>query len=321
MGTLTTALKSLDPDCDIEFYSKTPELWMSELHPVHAEVRKFNQDTSEMKIIDYIDTFTTNDVLIIDRKDQYDTSQLERTRKHGLKVVLIDMPWARPEQCDLLVLPNIHISGSTIDQLDKLFGDRLLYGRDYILVRGDVLKEQPISYRRRHQAISFFAGGSDPKNFLELMYNMSSDLTRLLPTVKRIYCIGENADVFKMKPGDPNAMVTGYHHTHLMTCGLSVSLFGVTAYEALYFRTPVITTGHNKANEIGSIYLEKSSEGATKHLDMIDNMMSEDFCDFIYNVWCNYNVRWNMHLASSGLVPEDGAMNVAERIVRLCQDQ
>lgn len=322
MNSLTKALKILEPHCEITFYSKTSALWMSQLSPTMADVVKFNEGDSEMHILERI-SLLGEDVLIIDRKDQYDNMQLRRLRKaeHPLRVVCIDMPWARPEECDLLVLPNIHTSGNTVDQLCGLFGDRFLYGAEYVLIRDDVLDTKPISYKRRENWIAFFAGGSDPTDTLKLMYNMSETLTARLPNVQRLYCIGEYARSFEITPGDSNAWVTGYHHLNLAQCALAVSLFGVTAYEALYLRTPVLTAGHNKVNEVASQYLEKASEGASIHMGDISNMMREDFCDLIYNIWCDLDRRKEMYMRSSDLICSTGAGNIAEEILNLCPDR
>jgi spore coat polysaccharide biosynthesis predicted glycosyltransferase SpsG len=319
MNSLVRALKQCDSNTEITFYSKTPDLWMSQRSPVNCDIVKFAEDESEPRLMRHIYEQALEDVLIIDRKEYYE-SEILRSVKKAMRVVCIDMPWARPEECDLLVIPNLHQSPSVLDQLDNLFDDdALLVGSDYILIRDEVLWTRPISYKRRDNMIAFFAGGSDPCRWLELMYNMSESLTELLPNIHRLYCIGEHGLPLYVRPGDANASVTGYSHNILAKCALAVSTFGVTPYEALHLRTPIITSGHTKQNEVGSQYLSAATEGATCHIPPLDDMMREDFCNYIESIWNDLSLRKDMHHKSAGLVPDDGAINIAERI--LCLDQ
>jgi len=316
MTTLVKAMKHVNMDAVITFYSKTPALWMSEHSPVGCDVIRFSPNDSEMKIMNYIYTHAIDDILIIDRKDYYDAKQLTRM-KENMKIVCIDMPWAKPNECDLLVIPNIHCAPNVLDQLDKLFGERLLAGKEYVLLQEDVLVTTPLAYKKRENWIAFFAGGSDPCNWMQRMYNMSEPLNDTLPNVARIYCIGQHAETLQIHQHSPNAWIKGFDLKTLGKCALAVSLFGVTVYEAMYLRTPTITTGHTKANEVGSQYLFVANEGATYHIPPIDNMMREEFCAYIEDIWNSLSLRKDMHDKSHGLIGDSGALNIAERILCL----
>ena len=318
MNTLCAALKmQTGTPVDLTFHSKTPTLWMSQLAPTYADVIRHDSSESEMHIMIDMADGHEYDIIIIDHKDPYDIPMLKRIKEHT-KLVLIDMPWARPEECDLLVIPNFHQPIDVVEQLDHLFDeDSFLYGKDYVLLREQVLAEQWLPYSQRQQQIAFFAGGSDTENLLELMYNMTEKLSQTLPNVQRLFCIGEAARSLQVAPGDHNVYITGYHLSHLQKCALAVSLFGVTPYEAIYLRTPVITFGHNKSNDVASEALALASEGATIHMPEATNRMREDFCRFVAGVWLNLDLRHNMYQASVGLIPNTGAQNIATRILEL----
>ena len=77
------------------------------------------------------------DVLIVDTKASdwtQDTIALWLARDAGLRVVCIDHTHATHDTCDLLVAPVAHWDDPTVARLRGDFGERFLYGWDYVLI-------------------------------------------------------------------------------------------------------------------------------------------------------------------------------------------
>lgn len=316
MNTLVKALRGISGN-SITYFSKTPATWQSSLAPIFCDIQKYPGDESEWEILD--DMEQGCEIIIIDRKDNYELKLLESIRKKGAKVVLIDMPWASPDECDLLVLPNIHSVPGVVDHLDELFGNKLVVGGSYVLIREDILGRIPVRYKRRENWIVFCAGGSDPEDCLEKMYYMSEGLSESLPNVRRVFCVGEGAKPFAPYSIDSKSWITGFDPFYLAVAALVVTLFGITAYECLYLETPCVTTGHTTQNNISSKFLEDATEGATLHLPMITNLMREDFVQVIQDLWMDFSKRKTMSYKCHEQIASDGAITVAECILRLVE--
>ena len=281
------------------------------------DVIKLVETLPEEEVLNRIVAQQKPDVLVIDRKAYYDAEQL-RTLRQACKIVRIDHAWAESETCDLLVLPNIHQSGQIIEQLDEHFGDALLYGAEYVVIREEVRKLGRRPYARRKPWIVFTTGGSDPAHLMPMLYDMTLNLSRALPSVRRIYCIGTYADAFLLKQPDSKALVTGYDPSYMQEASLVIGSFGVTAYEAMYLGTPMCTIGHNPVNAVGSGLLEKANEKATVDFTPHFNGMREAFCDAISRLWNKKEERRIMHdMSDIEHFDGYGAMKIADRILAL----
>lgn len=280
------------------------------------DVYRFKDNLSEYQVLEHAVSAFEPDIIIIDRKDFYDAHHLRTLRKH-CRVIRIDHPWAEEETCDLIVIPNFHQGTDKIEKLDAAFGDALLYGPEYVILREEIRKLSRRPYHRRKAAIIFTTGGSDPEGWLPMFYDMTESLAQKLPSVRRYYCIGKYAAPFIVDNADPKAFVTGYCPTYIQESALVVGLFGVTAYEALYLGTPMCSIGHTNMNAVGSGILAIATEGSIQDFSQHRNSMREDFCAQIADLWNDKDKRRNMHSMSDGLFDGLGAQRIAEAILGL----
>jgi len=204
------------------------------------------------------------------------------------KVIRIDHPHATPESCALLIGPCAHWSLETVGTLADTFGSRFLYGWEYVMLRPEVTAHQPIPYAERIGGpIVFCAGGSDPTGALAQMYEWTADeWDRWLPAVKKIFAIPSMGQhTFPPRHHPLHTFFEPFTPALLQTASMVVSLFGVAAYECLYYQTPALMFAHTEENAMGARALQYTSAQACVTGGLLEKMDQEHFCDMVELVY------------------------------------
>jgi spore coat polysaccharide biosynthesis predicted glycosyltransferase SpsG len=264
------------------------------------------------------------DVCIIDTKKTIAEHELIYARFSDIRVVYIDNPYVTPDTCDLLVAPVAHWSPSVEQNLHSMFGERFLFGWDYVMLDEEVTGKHPLSYDERDGSIVFCAGGSDPDGSLERIYEfVRADLSGiekvfLLPqaTQGSLWMCYDNS-----QPGsnvlDNNIHLVPFSRNALRNASLVVGMFGVTAYECLYYRTPMLSIARTPADCDDGRWLSISSGGAMHGCGTMASYTRKAFLDMIQACWKAYEWRSAMHHMSAGLLDGHGVSRVADAIMRL----
>ena len=269
------------------------------------------------------------DVYIIDTKASVTCDS--RWFARDIHVVRIDDMQATPATCDLLIAPGAHWSAETIARLQASFGERFLFGWDYVMLHGEVTKHAPVPYKQRMDGpIVFCAGGSDLDGILEQIWTWTEYVTL---TAHMRFCIGDGYQGrlrnFLMPPlHAPTAgmpfprSVVRFSREALRTASLVVSIFGVTVYECLALRTPVITIARTlddayAASELVSRSIYRSDDGtsAVISLGYIDIISRESLCSYIQKCIEHIPLPQSMHAASTGLIDGHGVERIANAIL------
>lgn len=257
-----------------------------------------------------------DDVMIVDHKTAYRDSQFN-VRRGDNKVVRIDDHTATSHNCDLLVAPCAHWAPETVSRLRADFGPRFLYGWEYVILDDAVTQQVPVPYAERQDGmIVFCAGGSDPGGAIPKMYHWIKDS---LPTTKKFFLQGAYIDANYVMWGDidSTAQFAAFSLEYLRHAALIVGLFGTTCYEALWYRTPMLTLAHTEENDWGSLYLGIQSHHAIMRIGNIDKHHAQSFNTAIQFTWDSISQRQQMHDASDGLLDRHGTARVAEAILAL----
>ena len=234
-----------------------------------------------------------------------------------IATVRIDAPWAAADSCNLLVLPGMHHSVETLEALDATFGERLLVGAEYVMLRDD-LTENRRSWVEHQAGIAFNAGGSDPEQVLPLLYTMTRTLSDLLAELPPLfYLVGPLSASWELAHLSFKDFITGFSHMTVAQAGLFVNLWGATVYEALALGTPTLTIARTEAEAEDVARLEAATEGAVQSLGTLAGLMRETLCDRLVGVWQDAGERKRMHYASAGLLDGKGAERVARAVLAL----
>ena len=194
--------------------------------------------------------------LIVDTKaDDWanDNSALWYSRQARMPVVRIDHPQATPDSCDLLVAPCAHWEPATVTRLRTSFGTRFLYGWAYVLLEPLMTLMPPVPQEQSvAESIVFTAGGSDPTQALQAMYDLTAPF---VSTKQLIFLVGAQAQMLRQRHGTKRltqTLVTSFDRTWIRHAELVVTLFGVTSYEALWWEVPQVMFTHTYENQMGA---------------------------------------------------------------------
>ena len=257
------------------------------------------------------------DVVVFDQKDVWVESNYVALRE-STRVVRIDAQ-AEFESCDLLVFPNAHQAPTTIASLHAIFGERLLAGWDYVILDPIVTQQAPVPYAERQDGpIVFCAGGSDPTGALRQMYHWGAFLALVAPLV---FLVGQHAADGPMASDShmrKYATVEPFDRRWLHHAALVVTMFGITAYECAYWRTPVVTFARTEEDAAGIQRLAAAGINVVPgdSPPLFPALTQERFCATV-EAHCESDVRAGMHAASAGLIDGHGTARVADAIMAL----
>lgn len=266
-------------------------------------------------------------VLILDTKYSYDDAWLHYLDDNVCNIVRIDHQTAREESCSLLVAPVAHWDTATVSRLRHDFGERFLYGWDYVILDDAVTRQAPIPYSERAPHIVLCAGGSDPTGALDQMYAWTDGMQI---DAKMLFCFGAQSHGTLRQRYDAvggeslctsgNRYIVPFHRDYLRQASLVVCMFGVTCYECLSYRTPALILAHTDENVHGAWGLEAASYGAAHALGHMSDHDASSFRSCLsawYHVSGGIYARQHMHDASAGLMDGHGVQRVAEAILTL----
>ena len=228
------------------------------------------------------------------------------------RVVRVDVPTATPKTCDLLIAPCAHWHPDVVQGLSAAFGDRLLYGWDYVLLDEAVTQMPPVRYGLRVDGpVVFCAGGSDPTHALERMALWMGEAVQDREWMALVPAYGGPRDLpVWMK-------VVPFARDWLREAALIVTTWGVTVYEALWFGTPLCTVTAMAARMADAQHCALASGHA---LVSLGNLGCLDACLFAATVTDLAGLprqRARMHEASRGLLDGKGAQRAASAILAL----
>jgi len=286
------------------------ELMKHGCHPIFASItRDALRDMTDFPCIHWLyddDYVLDADGYILDTKSwiQEDEDFIIQQKAQGKKVVWIDRQEVSPSSCDMVIAPAMHWKKSIITRICDDFGDNFLYGPAYVMLSDELSKTLPNPYdKRTYTPIVFCAGGSDPSRALQRMHNWTDDLD-----------IKDGFLIFAHPPGlipqsrysrSTFTMTCPFERNFLRNASLVVGMFGVTAYECLYYQTPMLVMGHTEENVLGAELLAERSHGAIECMRHIDNMRPDVFRDVITAYWETQSERRTMSTAA-GMIGLDG---------------
>lgn len=266
--------------------------------------------------------------LVIDTKSEAAVSpEWLRCLRHEyryVRVVRVDHPDATPDTCDLLIAPCAHWGQETVARLRQSFGERFLYGWDYVMLDADVVQHAQVPYEQRN-GIVFCAGGSDPTGALDQMYALTENLHI---DAKLLFCFGaqshgtlrqryEVAGEESLCASD-NRYAMPFHRDYLRQAAMVVTMFGQTCYELVWYRTPALCLGRSFHEQHDIVGLGNASRQSISYGGPITGITSEQLYLYFKSMLDDERILLQQkYEASAGLLDGHGVQRVAEAILQL----
>lgn len=242
------------------------------------------------------------DVFIVDTTDGWIQSVLEALRAGegtNTKVMRIDHPHATASSCHLLVAPVNHWSPERVHYFQTTLGERFLYGWDYVMLTPEVTQMAPMPYSARQgmDGITFCAGGTDPAGILAQMYAWAS--------------VGMDIDVPLYFPmlGKTEA-----YRDALRTSAFVVGMMGVTVYEALWYKTPMLVFSRSEEESKDVCTLQFQSNHQIYAAGQYAHWNGPAFCNLVTALYLATKQRV---LETASFIDGRGLNRVAEAILAL----
>ncbi len=217
---------------------------------------------------------------------------------------------------DAFIFPAAHIPDEILKDHRWSKNDVDLYhGFDFIIINDAVIELHPRPRQQIVEQVIITTGGRDPMGVMLIVL----DLLR--------YCTLENLSInaligshFKYRyelerllPTLPEQVnIKPFDYRYLETADVAISTFGVTIYELLYLKIPVLSIGHAPLNERGSKVLAGKCE-AVKDMGLISELGKEDFSKIFESFLSNST----LHDVPKNIIDGNGAERIANIIIQM----
>ena len=265
-----------------------------------------------------------SDIVVIDANaDELSVTWMGELRRRGARVVWIDKADVHPDAADLVVLPGGHYAPTVLNRYEALLPGRVLSGWDYVMLDPAVTAQPPMPYSARVDGpIVVCAGGSDPEGALLQMYHWGAYLDINAPMV---FLVGQHATHVPMASDShmrKYASVEPFARRWLQHAALVVGMFGISVYESLFWRTPVVAFARTGDD---ALCLERLASAGCLRLPcaptpLFQRITHERFCATI-EASMDRKVRDGMHVASADLIDGHGTARVADAIMALAEKE
>ena len=114
-----------------------------------------------------------------------------------------------------------------------------------------------------------------------------------------------------------NIVVKPFNYEDLLSSYIAVSTIGVTTYELIFSRTPVITIGHIRKNAEAGAALERRY-GCNLNLGLFDELGEERFISSLSRMLSSSDAVVRMRKKQSRLIDGKGLDRIGEIVSKLC---
>jgi len=212
------------------------------------------------------------DILYVDGIVNFDPSIFAYISENTKVVFYQNISDAR-HLCDIFILPSIHQTPSFFTNFSKK--TQIYQGLEYVLFNPKIksLPSKTTSSLDQVNRIGVITGGSDPKNVLLRLYELLE--VKRWSDITFDFYVGNNFMFVPLLPKKTpvNVNFLPYDFDKIIESDIVISTFGVSSYELLSLGMPLISLGHQKANERASNILQAETDSFT-HIGNIDDITS-----------------------------------------------
>ena len=154
--------------------------------------------------------------------------------------------------------------------------EKIIFGADYVLIR-DELQNYKV---KSGGGIVVTTGASDPCGVMSRLDQMLAELE-----IKARFLVGKQFNLSLNRIGySGHSTYTEYSPKFLASADIIISTFGVTIYEALFFKKPTISIAHSKENAKGSELISEMSN-SVKNLGYYEEVCKDELQHSIENFY------------------------------------
>lgn len=193
---------------------------------------------------------------------------------------------------------------------------KILAGMQYCLLNDAILSLEPSSnFQFPPKIISVIAGGSDPSNTLDLIYqwllnaNLKDYQFRILFGKASVFA-SKNISILAKN----QIQFLPFSMEEIQRSDVVISAFGVTIYELVYLRKPVISYGHTLQHAEASERFS-ARQLCTKNIGNIFELNQEDFIQQIDSLLKSREQLSDLFQNTMGLVDSYGTDRVSKAIL------
>lgn len=306
--SINLAKKLMARGHEVFFVHKESSFWSDiECHFIHFDI---DTEEDQIKLIEQlaIDLFYVDGILnfteafIHKVNDDYDC-----------RIIFYQNISSARFLCDTFILPSIHQQSGFFENFRK--STKIYQGLEYFTFNEKVESISPKSgISENIYNVAIVSGGSDPKNMLVKLYQMFKEWYQ--GEINFNYFYGNN---YLFKSSLPsNAENHNFHPfdlNEIMKNDMAITSFGVSAYEFMALKMPVIGIGHQTSNAEACNYLAR--KGLLFSLGNIDNLSREFFLKEFDKIVNNVKLRRQVIKKSSLKIDLQGI----NRVIKIIENE
>ena len=199
-----------------------------------------------------IEIILENDINVfyVDGNIKFSKVVIKEIKKH-CKVIFFQNLSNSRKYADIFIFPSL----SNFPEFFKSFtrSTKIYKGLEYCLFNSKVSSLNFYSVNTNYPSIGIIAGGSDPTSCLSKIFNLIDfNLHKNIDFVffkgkDNIGCLKSISNYIKNQKKDyVRVKISDFDHNQILSCSLIISVFGVSTYEFLSLRMPILSIAHNE---------------------------------------------------------------------------
>lgn len=181
-----------------------------------------------------------NSYFFFDIKNRYSKNFFKKLKKNSKKIIIIDDDTVDPTYIDYIIIPGLYKNL----KFKNKFKHKIKYGFKWAIIKREILELLNIKSSNKFD-ILITMGASDVKNltskFIKIFLNTKFKVIILIGDKYRY-----NTKIKKSK----NLIFRKFNYKYLKQTQIAISAWGVSCYELVNLRIPLIVIGHDKKKEI-----------------------------------------------------------------------
>ncbi|GAH59111.1 unnamed protein product, partial [marine sediment metagenome] len=209
---------------------------------------------SKEDFIDRIIDYEKPDIIVFDQKYDYKKEDIIRW-KNKTKLISVDHINKDYQLMDKIIMPNAHFEESKYPEFNNI-----VFGPEYTIINKSILKLNPkISFPEKVKNIVVTTGGTDPEGVLIKLISWLKEMNlkaNILILVGQAFKFQNELEHLMGNLPD-NFHVMPYSLQELIKGDIAICTFGVSIYEMIYLKIPIICISHNLENTSGAKILKE----------------------------------------------------------------
>lgn len=314
--SLAKSLRKADLSLEIYFIIKFPETAKDLITRANFNYETISDDESEFNFLNRFFLLSERAIIIFDTLTDY-PSDLMKTLSERHTTVMVHPYSSSRFFASIAIYPVGHLDENVLLEFKtNQSKTKVLAGMQFCLLNDEILSLEPsTTFQFPPSVISVIAGGSDPSNTLELIYLWLTNANFLDYQFRILF--GRASALAKKNTANSEKnqiQFLPFSIQEIQKSDLVISAFGVTIYELVYLRKPVISFGHTPKHAEASERLSFRYK-CTKDLGNIFELNQEQFIQNLDSLLKNRDQLSRLFQNTMGLVDSQGADRVSKTIL------